>query len=167
MKFARVDHEIIACSRHLKTLASLPQPYSLPAKELIEIEAFLSRYLLISIYAEFEQAIDRLVRARADLVTDTAVRGFVVSAADRLLSHINVSDLTGFLARFDEDCKNQFRAAIDDKHQPYINLLQNRHLTAHGSGSLMTLEEVCDTLDAATHVLDAFHWALAMTAHVK
>lgn len=162
MKFARIDSEIQACERHLAWMASLPPGHSLPAEESVEIEAFLTRYLLISIYAEFEHTIDRVVRDRAALVADTAAAGFIIKASDSFFRRIRVSELAGFLGWFDEASKLQFKDAITQASQvAYDNILDNRHETAHGSGSQMTFSDLCDAFPRSVAVLEAFEDALA------
>lgn len=154
MKLLRVDADLATCQRHLASLET-PDP---------EIEAFLTRYLLVLTYAEFAQRIQDVVSERAAKTRDDAVAGFIRFAAARLIRSYEVTELSGFLGRFNDDCKKEFADQVLNTraHSAYDRIIRGRHDNAHGSGSSMTLREFTAEYAESIAVLDSFAEALGV-----
>ncbi len=120
------------------------------------VAVFLARYLLVRAYAEFELAVQDLVRARGELITDTEMRSFYEGAGRP--RDCTVSEMGKFLERFSEGKRSEFLAQtqVGGVHVRYSNVLNNRHLVAHDHGASVTFGDVEGWLIDATDVLDAF-----------
>lgn len=146
MKLNRIDHAIQTCKEYLDATASMGT----------EIEAYLTRYLLILISAVFEEEIKNIVAKRAALVKDTAVTAFVNSASRNLLRSIKTSEISGFLKKFGPDYKSDFSNKITNTRaeECFNTIISNRHITAHTSGSNMTFNELVQFYEEGHKVLD-------------
>jgi hypothetical protein len=152
MKFLRVDADISTVEHHMAVLAG-PDP---------EIEVFLTRYLLVLTYAQYTDAIHAIVSLRADRIGDDSAAGFIRDAAQRLIRSYVVSELSGFLARFGDECKVTFtgRVVNTPAHVAYDRIINSRHTTAHGLGADMTFPEFKLAYADSATIFDAFADAL-------
>ncbi len=152
MQFIRLEAQIEVCGKHLERSGARNS----------EIEAYLTRYLLAVAYAEIEAKVIDLISMRADLANDRPLSGFARSAAERLLRSLTVSELKGLLGRFGQECKQQFADRIENTpaHAAFDRIVQNRHITAHSTGSMLTFGEFTDAYGECVSVLDAFADAL-------
>jgi len=155
MQIAAIDNAIEVCRKHLDNTHS----------RNTEVEAFLTRYLVVMICAEFEERCEALVHDRARRVGDTYVAAFMQSASAQLLRSIGVGELSGFLNRFGRDCKEKFQQTVvnTDAHRAYDTIVSNRHDTAHRSGGGMTFDELASLYPKSLDVLQAFADALGLT----
>jgi len=152
MRLLRIEHAIDTCERHLASL-SRPEP---------EVEVFLTSYLLVATYSEYCRTLLDLVAQRAASLDDPAVAGFVEYAAERILRSYDISDLSGFLARFGPECKKTFADAVlnTPAHLAYDRIMRNRHDVAHDDGTMMTFLEFKQAYQGSAPVIDAFAVAL-------
>lgn len=154
MQFARVDEALEECENHLEATDSFGTP----------IERLLSYSLLVIIYAEFEQSVEKTIREKYETIQDESLREFFRSFSGRdsrriLPRGIRSSDLSEFLARFGESYKSQFRSRLDVNPRQevfYNNLIVNRHDTAHSSGSNATFLDIQSFYHEGHSVLDFF-----------
>lgn len=154
MHIPRLEEAIEVCAKHLDQTNA----------RNTEIEAFLTRYLLVLICATYEEQIERLVAKRALKVSDSHVSAFMQSATGNLIRGIRVSELSRFLGRFGDDYKQLFSAKVNDTdaHRAYDSIISNRHDTAHGPGAAMTFGELQRLFSDSLGVLDAFAEALGV-----
>jgi hypothetical protein len=152
MRLARIDQAIAACQGHLQNSGATGT----------EIEAYLTRYLLVMICATFEEEIASLIIKRAASSGDVGVESFVQSAVG-LIRGLKTSDLTDFLKRFGVDYKNRFRQELDKNQRAetfFNNLVTNRHFTAHSTGSNVSFSDLVSFYSEGHVVLDAIKVAL-------
>lgn len=132
--FPRVATTFITCNDHLDASGARGT----------EIEQIFVGYLLTIIHSEFEQAIVGAVKARCDVAADERLTAFMQWAADRLVRKIAISDLTGVLSRFHDQCHDNFANLIINTvhHLAYDSIVSNRQLVAHAAGTNMTIAEL-------------------------
>lgn len=93
MRLGRIDQAIEACQDHLESSGAMGT----------EIEAYLTRYLLILICASFEEEIESLISERAARSNDPGLESFVRSAVGQVFRSLKTSEITGLLKRFGRD----------------------------------------------------------------
>ena len=153
MRLTRIDTALDSCGNHIRDTGSAGT----------EIEAFLTRYLLVLICAAFEEEVESLVIERASESGDGDVANFIRSAVDALFRSPKTSDIRGLLNRFGLDYGTRFRQALDNnlKAETYFNnIITNRHDTAHSTGSNVTFDELVEFYTEGHVVLDAVKSAL-------
>jgi hypothetical protein len=74
MRLVRIDQAIEACQAHLENSGAIGT----------EIEAYLTRYLLVLICAAFEEEIESLIIERAARSGDPGLESFVRSAVGQI-----------------------------------------------------------------------------------
>lgn len=150
----RVEAAIEVCEQHLDASGA----------RNTEIEAYLTRYLLILIRDEYDREIDRLVAAKAASFGHGHAGSFVQSATWNVLRGIGIGELGKYLARFDGATRTAFRSSIigTDSQRAYESVLANRKDTAHGPGSTMTFNELKQAFADSRKVLEAFGEALGV-----
>jgi len=153
MKVPEIDAAIGECRRHLNDTES----------HGTEIEAFLTRYLLIRICARFEEFIKNALVRRASVTKDPFVESIVRSVAPRLVRSLLTSELKGLLRNIGEEYKATFDANLTDPlaETYYNNLVTSRHDTAHGPASTVTFGDLEAFYQKALVVLEAFEKALS------
>jgi hypothetical protein len=140
-----VEDAITICKAHLEKTGDR-EP---------EVAAYLTQYLLILIYSEWEKKIKEIVSKRADRASDAHLSTFVKSAIDRV--DIRTSDLRGLLGRFGGDYKEAFSKNVaPETEQAYQDIIDNRHNVAHGRVQNMTLSDLQRQFRESLKVLDAF-----------
>lgn len=153
MKLARVDRAIKICSEHLNSSGAAGT----------EIEAYLTRYLLILICASFEEKIKSLVNERASRSTDPGLKSYVQSTVGRVFRSLRTGEIAGLLNCFGTGYKERFRQEINDKGQAvafFDNIVNNRNDTAYSNGSSVTFADLVSFYDEGHLVLDAVESAL-------
>lgn len=126
-----------------------------------EVEAFLAQYLLVSLCAEMQEEMYRVVELRAKQCGDDELCSFALSSSKRLLRSVKVGELSGFVGHFGVDRKRRFNEALDERATlQYNTAVESRHSVAHKNGAQVTLGELTAIVDAAGAVLDAARQAL-------
>lgn len=157
MKLARIDEAIEACERHLQSSGAIGT----------EIEAFLTRYMMVLMCASFEEQIEELVNARAAKSQDVALASFVRSAVGQVFRSVKTSEIAGLLGRFGQDHKERFQDEMKKNERAetfYNNIVMNRHDTAHTAGSNLTFSELVRFYSEGHVILDAVKRALELDA---
>lgn len=147
MKLAQVDRAIETCEEHLQRTNSRGT----------EIEAFLTRYLLILICASFEEEIEAIVIRRLSTSKDPHVEAFAKSALDAVFRSLKTSEIAGLLNRFSPGYKEKFHDRLrGTKAETFFNnIVAGRHYTAHSLGANVTLRELVEFYEEGHTVLDA------------
>ena len=157
MRLARVDHAIAVCQGHLDNSRSRGT----------EIEAFLTRYLLILICSAFEEQIQYLVNLRADNSGDRGLRSFVRTTIGQVFRSVKTSEIAGLLNRFGTEYKDRFRRDLNDNERAetyYNSIVSNRHGIAHSAGSntSVSFSDLILYYEEGHVVLDAVRIALLL-----
>lgn len=147
MKLAQVDHAIEICEEHLDRTNSRGT----------EVEAFLTRYLLVFICAAFEEEIESIVLRRLAGSTDPHIESFAKSALGVLFRSMKTSEIAGLLNRFSPEYKERFQTRVNGtRAETYFNnIVLERHSTAHSLGANVTLRELMEFYQEGHTVLDA------------
>ncbi|MBI3797122.1 MAG: hypothetical protein HY268_09175 [Deltaproteobacteria bacterium] len=153
MRLVRIDQAIEACQAHLESSGATGT----------EIEAYLTRYLLILICATFEEEIESLIIERAAKSGDPGLESFVRSAVGQVFRSLKTSEIAGLLGRFGVDYKERFRQELTNTERAetfFNNIVTNRHDTAHSVGSNVSFAELVRFYSEGHVVLDAVKTAL-------
>ena len=154
MSLRLVEHALETCATHLDATDARAS----------EIEAFLTRYLLVLVVAVFEEECERLIAERAAQAKDEPLAAFVNSATHQLLRSTKLSELKGYLGRFSVSYRDAFEAAIgNDRARLALDaIVQSRHEVAHRGGQSipMTLDDLRQHVTDSREVLEAFAAAL-------
>lgn len=148
MRLVRIDQAIEACQAHLESSGATGT----------EIEAYLTRYLLILICATFEEEIESLIIERAAKSGDPGLESFVRSAVGQVFRSLKTSEIAGLLGRFGVDYKERFRQELTNTERAetfFNNIVTNRHDTAHSVGSNVSFAELVRFYSEGHVVLDA------------
>src|SRR5262249_52136262 len=101
MDFERIDNALEVCKKHLDATGS----------RNTEVEIYLTGYVLVVACSEFEQRFEALVSKRCVRHPDAWLIAFMAHATDKLIRSPGISELSGFLGRFDAQCKEDFKSA--------------------------------------------------------
>jgi RiboL-PSP-HEPN len=146
MKLPHIDRAIDICAEHLDRTNSRGT----------EIEAFLTRYLLIFICAAFEEEIETMVLRRLSSSADPHIESFAKSTLDVVFRSTKTSEIAGLLNRFGPEYKEQFQSRVGGTRAEtfFNNIVLGRHSTAHSLGANVTLRELVDFYEEGHTVLD-------------
>ncbi len=146
-RFPQIDREIAQCEKHLDASGT----------RNTEAEAYLVRYLLVRICAEYETRIRTIVQRRCTRTTDRHFQSFGQHWAVEATRRFKVSDLAWMLGCFGDDYKKAFSDAVSGQpsNAAWDNIYINRHAVAHGNGAvMMTLGELKKTYCDSTVLID-------------
>jgi hypothetical protein len=155
VKFTQLENALTVCKNHLDNTGTRGT----------EIESYLVGFLLVNICSEFEIRLRKILEMRAAHPGDTYLSNFVVYASGRIIRSIKIGEIAGYLGGFGTDWKDNFHSAVKDKppHVAYDNIMANRQLVAHVSGTMMTFAELEAAFQEACHVLTAVANAVGLT----
>ncbi len=144
MRLPEVDFAIEQCKDYLNRTNSLGTP----------IESYLTRYLLVLIYSEFERVVKEILSRRLSLANDPHTESFSRFAVDRLIRSIKISEIAGVLGRFGSDYKAEFDEKVvnDPLGNNFDSIINNRHISAHGPGATVTFRDM-ETYYEESHVV--------------
>src|SRR5262245_28721247 len=104
MSFARMDHILTTCKAHLDATGT----------RNTEVENYLVGFLLIRVCAEFEMCLEKICEVRARKAGDPHLVNVIRKWANRQTNCMKLSDLTGTVGTFGDDCRDLFRRFRDD-----------------------------------------------------
>jgi hypothetical protein len=147
MKIDRVDDTIIECKKHLLQFDAFGT----------EIEAYLTRYLLVLISSCFEEELEKIFIERANSTNDPFVIQYFTSEIPQKLKSVGITKLSEFIAKFGNKYKEKFKEEISMTREAtlYGNLIKNRHLVAHETQApAMTFTEVVSSYEESNIIID-------------
>jgi hypothetical protein len=146
MKLVAIDQAIESCNNHLTQCKA----------KGTEIEAYLTRYLLIFICANFEEEIEKIVINKVKKICDDSLISYVESSLSQIFRSIKTGEISGLLNRFGSQYKDKFQTmASGSQEETYFNnIVINRHMTAHSSGPNITFDELVLHYEKAHVILD-------------
>ena len=117
-------------------------------------ESYLTKYVLINIYAYCENMIKDIILKRVDMHDDAELTSYVMG--NIRLRGIKIENLKGnvlnkFNAKYSEIFDSKLNKQIS---QEYDNIMTNRHPAAHGASINMSFDEVSKTFGSVRRVLD-------------
>ena len=117
-------------------------------------ESYLTKYVIINIYAYCETTIKDIIRKRVGRHNDAELSLYVM--ANTHLRGLKIENLKGgVLNKFNPRYSKIFDNELDDQVlQEYSNIVINRHLAAHGGDIKMTFDEVSTAFGSVKRVLD-------------
>jgi len=158
MKLIEIDHAIEVCNKHLTETNAFGT----------EIEAYLTRYLLIYISSCFEIEIKKIIIETIKVNSaDKRLEKYLDKSFDRIFRSIQISNIKSILSYFGTNYSDYFtRKTSGNKELAractyYNNLVFNRHNTAHSKGSNMTFIELKDSYEKAHIILDIIKESLS------
>ena len=157
MKIRIIEDAIEVCEKHLDVTQS----------KNTQVSSCLTQYLVVLIYAKYEQVILDLIRNRAKSVQDLHVGAYVAATSKRVYRGLPITELSKLLGKFGDDYKAVFTKRIQnsDAHTSYDAILSARHEIAHGAGVAMTFADLCSHYEQSVTVLDAFEEALGANSN--
>jgi len=120
-----------------------------------EIEAYLTRYLLVLICGAYEKLVRQIVVDRAKRSNDPVLVSFVENTMRNYRSLL-ISDIKGkLLARLSAKHAKDFDAMIKNTEGAlrYDTIISNRHSTAHGGTVNLTFDELVEAYKKAGSVI--------------
>lgn len=152
MKLSRVDQAIEVCNKYL----------SASGGRGTEFEIYVTRYLQVLIFASYEQEVKRIIQERASRISDLNIQEFMISCLNIVIRSILTSELVNLLNRFSpgygEQFRNKIQSTIENQRAEtrYNNIVRERHITAHDTGSSMTFRELLQSYEESHVILDFF-----------
>lgn len=125
------------------------------------LESYLTKYLLISICAEYEKEIKRIVRRKAINPTNEDLTSFIIKKTD--VRSLRICDLKNNILRlFNDSYPIKFQELLNGMNyvSKYSNIVENRNLAAHGESVNMSFDELIKTYESAENVLKVFSTVL-------
>lgn len=147
MKIDRIDNAIDECEKHL----AQSDAYG------TEIEAFLTRYLLVLISSCFEEKLEEIFIERASRTNDVFVIGYFTSEIPNKLKSVGIHKLSEIMNKIGQHYKDKFINEISSSREAtlYGNLIKNRHLVAHETQApAMTFREVVEAYNESNVIID-------------
>lgn len=145
----KVEHTIQECEEHLRLTNSFGT----------EIEAYLTRYLLVLISASFEESLETAFIERAKKANDDYVIQYFKNEMPQKLKSVGISKLSEFIRKFGVSLKEKFDNDINSgmarEVTAYGNLIKNRHLVAHETQEpSMTFHDVKDAYIESVKIIN-------------
>ena len=155
MRFGQIDSQMAECERHLDIVSARGTP----------IEYYLTQYLLVRIYAEFQTRITLLFERRCRS-SDAHLMNFARWGASESCKKFLIGDLKGLLGRFGDDYKNDFHGRVVNTlaHTAWDNIYNNRIAVAHKAGCVMSLNDLKHHYEKSLEVLEALVKTLKLKA---
>jgi hypothetical protein len=158
MTFARLDQQIELCRKHLDSTAS----------RHTQVETCLVGFLLVRCCAEFEMCLVKICESRALKSGDSHLVNIARKWASTAKSRMKISDLTGHVATFGEDCRDTFRKWLDDPGNAkakaaWDSIHADRTAVAHILAGSTTLADFESFFADSKRVLEAVGGALHLT----
>lgn len=147
MMVNKVDDAINECKKHLQQKEAFGT----------EIEAFLTRYLLILISSSFEEELEKIFIERVNISRDTFLIEYFRGEIPNKLKSVGISKLSQFVSRFGNKYSEKFKSEISGTREAtlYGNLIRNRHLVAHETQEpTMTFNEVVNAYQESKVIID-------------
>jgi hypothetical protein len=148
MKLARIDHAIEKCQQFLTQTGAGGS----------EVEAFLTNYLLILIYATFEEEIKQIIITRAAKVCDPPLESFIHSAFKVVFRSMLTSELAKLLACFGPKYSARFKSRVSGTRAEtfFNNIVTDRHQVAHegARASNITFQDLVEYYENSHRILD-------------
>ena len=150
MPFETIDADIAHCVQYLGNFQNRD----------LQIQNFLTRYLIIQISGEYEKEIKKTVSKRISSSNDSELISFIDETIDRI-RNFKMGDLKGILNKFDTRRGELFESWVTPEHATlYSNIIENRNFSAHGQPTQMTLDELIESHKKAKTVIKQFQHAL-------
>ena len=157
MRIVRIDETLEKCHEHLSSTSAYGT----------EIESLLTYSVLVLMCAEFENAIEAVLKEKCSSVADPSIGAFFESCVSAVFRSVGSSELAGLLNRFGPFHKASFTRSTNDNPVPvtfYNNIVINRHRIAHSTGTNATFREARQFYEEGHVVLDFFRDALLSEA---
>jgi len=147
MKILKIDETLDSCEQHIASTNASGT----------EIEALLTRAVLVLTCSVFEEKIEQMIGRRADSLNDPAMCAFFKSCVSAVFRSTLSSELAGLMNRFGPDFKQRFLGRTQGHERAvtfYNNIVVNRHGAAHTESINVTLRELRQFYEEGHIVLD-------------
>ncbi len=156
MKIPIVDETLDSCEKHIAETGTSGT----------EIEALLTRAVLVLACSAFEERIEHLIARRADQLNDPAMGSFFRSCVSAVFRSTKCSEIAGLMNRFGPGFKHCFLDRTKGNERAvtfYDNIVINRHGAAHTRSLNVTLRELRQFYEEGHVVLDFLEEAIDET----
>jgi len=149
MKSSKIDDVLETCKYHLEENNA----------KGTEIEVFITRYLLIYICSIFEKEIKKIIVERASKVNDPFINSYVESSLKATFRQISTNGIAVTLKYFGNKYKEKFNDKINGTkmQNDYNSIVNDRHFTAHDSGSNLTFNDLMGYYEEGHKILDVLY----------
>jgi hypothetical protein len=149
MRLFKIDEALDKCNEHLE----------INNAKGTEIEVFLTRYLLIYICAIFEDEIKKIIVERASNTKDPFLNLYVKSSLKATFRQIDTGGIAGTLKYFGPKYKDEFQEKVNGTkaQTDYNSIVNDRHYTAHNTGSNITFDDLVGYYDEGNIILDVLY----------
>jgi hypothetical protein len=156
MEFKQIEQVIKTCEKHLQDTDSWGT----------EIETFLTRYILINMYATYDENIIRILgetrRVTPDCrIPDCLASQFVHNRAPKQ-RHISLDDIRGCLSSFSPSLKEEFDKKSRKSTAEYITFIETRNSIAHQENPVIsvTFKDLTRVYKSTLRILTSLEEAL-------
>ena len=127
-----------------------------------QISNYLACVSAVIFYSEMEECLKSIVRKRLNVDVDGKLGTFLNKTNEKMLSRMKRKELSETIGLFGDDCEEEFKRRFPPEEiAPYHNVISERHLTAHGSGSNITLNDVETAVNVGERILVAVEEIIA------
>ena len=150
MPLNRTSLVVHTARSHLDSL-----PDDMPNKSLVAI--YLAQVATVTLCSEIEESIVKLVQERLARAENAKVAHFIVKTNDGMIRRIPKSDIVKTVGLFGDEAMAALNAIFTPQEiTKYGNVVNARHVTAHGAGGTVTLDEVAEAVAIAERMLGQF-----------
>ena len=146
----KVENAISVCENHLMLTNAFGT----------EIEAFLTRYLIIYTSSYFEETLEEAFINRAMRTGDVFVIEYFKSEIPQKMKSVGITKLSNFVRKFGTDFVERFSNEIIGnlaiEVTSYGNIIRNRHMVAHETQgeSQMTFNELVNAYKDSIKIIN-------------
>lgn len=150
MRIRKVDNAIEECKRYLDNSNGYGT----------EIEAYLTRYILILISASFEEEFEKMFVERCRKSNDQFVISYMETVISDKLKSVGIKKLSHFIKAFGGNYSDKFIREVSQTPMCtyYSNLIENRHKVAHETAQVnMTFPEVVESYGKCHMIIETVY----------
>jgi hypothetical protein len=147
MRISIIDETLDSCEKHIADTGASGT----------EIEALLTRAVLVLTCSTFEERIEQMIACRADRLNDPAMGAFFRSCVSAVFRSTKCSEIAGLMNRFGPGFKQCFLDRTIGNERAvtfYDNIVINRHGAVHTRNLNVTLRELRQFYEEGHTVLD-------------
>lgn len=138
MAFEEIDYTIKKCE-NLLSIDDMGDP---------EIEIFLTSYLLLITYSNFENNIrNSVISYLCKKYDDINLENYINYCTERIVRSIKIGDIAGLLGYINPKLKEKFTNYQKNNQKivsSYDSIINNRHNVAHKNGTKLTMKDFLD-----------------------
>lgn len=133
------------------------------------IESFLTQYLLVLLSADVQEEISKISIGAIKHSTEcNYLEKYVTNSVEKTFRSVGVDKLSGLLANFGEELKQEFNSRLDEKDVSfYSNAIRARHEVAHKAGTSISFGDLEKGINCAAKIIDAYEGSMQNINKIK